>query len=166
MADPDERARLFLWAAQSGERHAQYEVGKYFESRSDAPSDRERAVKWYSLAARNGNEMGNQALFKLGLPDINGRMPLNATIPETAKPGIENSDALLALMVAVGVSIVVLSALDGGEATGAEQSGSDSAPDCSYGEVDLGGFCGPLACDYGEFNAGGFCMSYPDEWME
>lgn len=165
VTDPDERLRLTFLAAHGGQRHAQYDVGQYYLNRSDTSADRETAVGWFRLAALNGNEMGNQALFRLGLPDVNGNMPLNSTVPSTAMPAADGPDDLMALLFVAGISMAVLSALDGGDASSVGASSDDEDLFCSYGEVDMGGYCAPPICGYGEFNAGGFCMSYPDDWM-
>lgn len=165
VTDPDERLRLTFLAAHGGQHNAQYDVGQYFLNRSDTAADREQAVNWFSLAALNGNEMGNQALFGLGLPDVNGNMPLNSTVPSTVMPAADDPDDLMALLFVLGVSAVALSALDSGDASGAGNPDTEDRLYCNYGEIDMGGYCAPPSCGYGEFNAGGFCMSYPDDWM-
>lgn len=164
VTDPDERLRLTFLAAHGGQRNAQYDVGQYYLSRSGSPADRDQAVGWFRRAALNGNEMGNQALFKLGLPDVNGNMPVNSTVASTAMPAADDPDDLMALLFAVGISIIVLSAFEGGE-PGTASSSADGQLFCNYGEIDMGGYCAPPMCGYGEFNAGGFCMSYPDDWL-
>lgn len=165
VSDPVERLRLTFLAAHGGQRHAQYDVGQHFLNRTSPPADQNEAVKWFRLAALNGNQMGNQALFKLGLPDVNGKMPINSTVPSTAMPEAQDADELIAFFFVAGVSAVVLSALNGGDQSASDASSYEEELYCNYGEIDMGGYCAPPICGYGEFNAGGFCMSYPDDWM-
>lgn len=164
VTDPDEQLRLIFLAAQGGHWLAQYDIGQFYLHRSEDPADREQAITWFRLAAMNGNEMGNQALFRLGLPDVNGNMPINTTIPSTAMRDSDPQDDLVGLLLVLGASAVVLSALDGGDGTSNGDPSSDG-PLCNYGEIDMGGYCAPPSCGYGEYDAGGFCVPYPDAIM-
>ena len=86
------RLELYQKAATGGHPGAQYELGSIYEDKSSPIHDLDMAVHWYSMAALNGNEMGNQARFKLGLPDVNGNMPINSKVMTSSAP-TEKMDA-------------------------------------------------------------------------
>lgn len=77
--DGGRRLALYLKAANGGHAGAQYQLGRIYH-RTPELYDRDKAIHWYSLAALNGNQMGNQGLFKLGLPDVNGNQPINSKV--------------------------------------------------------------------------------------
>jgi TPR repeat protein len=150
-----DEAQQFQWlqrAAQGGSPLAQYYLGQIHAAEGGPRHDLEKGIALFRMAALNGDERGNQALFRLGLPDVRGRSPVNATVPSSVTPGasaFEGDDPVVVFAAGLMLAIMSTATLDG-DGSAAESSADD------WEEA--------VICEYGEFNAGGFCMSYPDDW--
>lgn len=117
--DPKLAFMLYHRAAVGGHAVSQYELGRIYENSGSAYFDRAKAAHWYTKAAMNGNEMGNQARFRLGLPDIRGNPPVNKKVLTTSRNVVPLDDhtTVVAMAAAVGIALVILTA-------GEEQPGS------------------------------------------
>lgn len=155
VTDSEERMEWYQRAANGGSNLAQYHLGAMYGDQTTARYDLDKAIYWYQMAALNGNEMGNQALFHLGLPDVDGQMPINDRVMSSSEP-IQLDDHTIVTLFAAGLAIAIIGSAS---MDGDGSPPSDSSYDDDWEEP-------PLMCGWGEFDAGGFCMSYPDEWFE
>lgn len=110
--DPKIAFLLYQRAAVGGHALSQYELGRIYENPGSAYFDRAKAAHWYTKAAMNGNEMGNQARFRLGLPDIRGNPPVNKKVLTTSHNVVPLDDhtTVVAMAAAVGIALVILTA--------------------------------------------------------
>lgn len=143
-ADKSKKIDLFHKAALGGHAGAQYHLGMYYADKSSDLYDLDKAIHWYSLAALNGNEMGNQARFKLGLPDVNGRQPVNTKVM-TSSPSAKELDghttvALFAAAAGIAILLGTAFSSDGNAASSNSSSYNDErkyCEPCSYGEREV-----------------------------
>ena len=137
--DGGRRLELYLKAASGGHAGAQYELGRIYHLTPEL-YDRDKAVHWYSLAALNGNQMGNQGLFKLGLPDVNGNQPINSKVM-TSSASTEKLDGhtTVAAFVAAAAIAVLLSTTVGGDGSDTSSSSEErkSCEPCAWGEREV-----------------------------
>jgi len=57
--------RLFRLAAEQGYADAQFNLGNMFTNGQGVAQDREEAIRWYRLAAAQGNAFATAALRRL-----------------------------------------------------------------------------------------------------
>lgn len=127
-ADNRKKIELYHLAAIGGNANAQYQMGTIYEDKSSGLYDLDKAVHWYSRAALNGNEMGNQARLKLGLPDVNGNQPVNTEVM-TSSGSTEKLDGhtAVAAFAAAAAIAILLSTTFGSDAD--DTSSNSSSPD-------------------------------------
>lgn len=125
---------LYERAATGGDPLAQWALGSIYENAS-LYLDLDKAAYWYTKAAQNGNEMGNQARFRLGLPDINGNWPVNRTVLTTSPSEIVLDDhtTVAAAAAAVGIALVLMTA---GQDGSVDSNRELYCVPCNYEEAD------------------------------
>ena len=109
-----------------GSHLAQLKVGMFYESKGDL----DQAIYWYTRAALAGNEGGNQARFKLGLPDVSGNYPVNRVPFSSSEPAKELDSHTAITLFVVGAAIAISLLPGGGEEGGSQSSGASSDKYC------------------------------------
>lgn len=129
---------LYQRAALGGDPMAQYTLGMMYE-RVSRYLDRGKAAYWYTKAAMNGNEMGNQARFRLGLPDIRGNPPINTTVLTNSRhvAPLDDHTTVVAMAAAVGIALVVLASGESGFGGTAGPTLKKHCYPCSYGYTEI-----------------------------
>lgn len=140
--DSNKRFDLYQRAADGGHAGAQFEVGRIYGDKTSQTYNLDEAIYWYSLAALNGNEMGNQARFKLGLPDVNGNEPLNTQIPSSSRSTrkLDGHETVATFAVAAGIAILLMTLSSDAEGAGSDTSErKEWCEPCIYGEREVYG---------------------------
>jgi TPR repeat protein len=129
---------LYQRAAHGGDPMAQWALGMMYE-RVPQYLDRGKAAYWYTKAAMNGNEMGNQARFRLGLPDIRGNPPVNKTVLTTSREvaPLDDHTTVVAMAAAVGIALVMFTAGDNRPAGKENLSVKPYCYACGYGYTEI-----------------------------
>ena len=141
--DEVKRLELIRKSAEGGFAEAQLLLGDIYHDPKPPLHDIDKAIGWYTKAALNGNDAGNKALLKLGLPDVNGNLPANPRVAPRTEPAVKPDDnsAIIGGAILVGTLIFLgLAFSDSGAPTSSSQPSTPekSCWPCIYGEADAG----------------------------